>query len=162
MIPGLSPTTRPEAAFHPGQSQSSPGFGGPASSSWQARRKAAALHAWQALPIGRPFGPWATLAVTYLLAAVLTEFMSNSAPAVLLAPVAIAVAASLGVDPRTMLMAVCFAASTSFCTPVGYQTNAMVQHPGGYRFADYLKIGLPLNVLFWLLSTWFIPKFWPF
>jgi len=59
-------------------------------------------------------------------------------------------------------MAVCFAASTSFCTPVGYQTNAMVQHPGGYRFADYLKIGLPLNVLFWLLSVWFIPKFWPF
>lgn len=123
---------------------------------------AAAILAEGTVTLTRSFGPGVTLAVIYLLAAVLTEFMSNTATAVLLAPVAIAVAASLGVDPRPMLMAVCFAASTSFCTPVGYQTNAMVQHPGSYRFADYLKIGLPLNVLFWLLSVWFIPKFWPF
>jgi len=123
---------------------------------------AAGILAEGTLALTKPFGPWATLAVIYLLTAVLTEFMSNAATAVLLAPVALAVAASLGVDSRPLLMAVCFAASTSFCTPVGYQTNAMVQHPGGYRFADYLKIGLPLNVLFWLLSVWFIPKFWPF
>lgn len=123
---------------------------------------AAAVLAEGTLSLTKPFGPWATLAMIYLLTAVLTEFMSNAATAVLLAPVALAVAASLGVDSRPLLMAVCFAASTSFCTPVGYQTNAMVQHPGGYRFADYLRIGLPLNVLFWLLSTWFIPKFWPF
>ena len=68
----------------------------------------------------------------------------------------------MGVDPRPMLMAVCFAASTSFCTPVGYQTNAMVQHAGGYRFADYVRLGLPLNRLFWVLCVWLIPRFWPF
>ena len=123
---------------------------------------AAAVLAEGTLSLTKPFGPWATLAMIYLLTAVLTEFISNAATAVLLAPVALAVAASLGVDSRPLLMAVCFAASTSFCTPVGYQTNAMVQHPGGYRFADYLKVGLPLNVLFWLLSVWFIPRFWPF
>lgn len=123
---------------------------------------AAALIAQGTVALTGSVGPWATLAVLYLLTAVLTEFMSNNATSVLLAPVALAVASSLGVDPRPLLMAVCFAASTSFCTPVGYQTNAMVQHPGGYRFADYLKIGLPLNIIFWLLSVWFIPKFWPF
>jgi len=123
---------------------------------------AAGILAEGTLALTKPFGPWATLAMIYLLTAVLTEFISNAATAVLLAPVALAVAAALGVDPRPLLMAVCFAASTSFCTPVGYQTNAMVQHPGGYRFADYLKVGLPLNVLFWLLSVWFIPRFWPF
>lgn len=123
---------------------------------------AAAVLAEGTLSLTKPFGPWATLAMIYLLTAVLTEFMSNAATAVLLAPVALAVAASLGVEARPLLMAVCFAASTSFCTPVGYQTNAMVQHPGGYRFADYLKIGLPLNLLFWLLSVWLIPRFWPF
>lgn len=123
---------------------------------------AAALLADGAIALTRPFGPWATLAAIYLVTAVLTEFMSNAATAVLLAPVALAVAEGLGVSARPLLMAVCFAASTSFCTPVGYQTNAMVQHPGGYRFADYFKIGLPLNALFWLLSVWFIPRFWPF
>ena len=123
---------------------------------------AAAVLAQGTVALTGSIGPWAALAVLYLLTAVLTEFMSHSATVVLLAPVALAVASSLGVDPRPMLMAVCFATSTSFCTPVGYQTNAMVQHPGGYRFADYIKIGLPLNILFWLLSVWFIPKFWPF
>ncbi len=123
---------------------------------------AAGLIAGATVDLTKPLGPWVTLAVIYVLAAVLTEFMSNAATAVLLTPLALAVAANLGVNPRPLLMAVCFAASTSFCTPVGYQTNAMVQHPGGYRFADYLKVGLPLNLLFWGLSVWFIPKFWPF
>lgn len=115
-----------------------------------------------ALVLTGSFDPWVTLAVIYLVTAILTEFMSNNATAVLLAPVALAVAESRGVEAKPLLMAVCFAASTSFCTPVGYQTNAMVQHAGGYRFVDYLKIGLPLNVLFWLLAVWFIPRFWPF
>ena len=123
---------------------------------------AAAILAEGTVTLTSSFGPWATLAVIYLLAAVLTEFMSNAATAVLLAPVALAVAASRGVDPRPLLMAVCFAASSSFCTPVGYQTNAMVQHPGGYRFTDYVRIGLPLSIMFGLLSVWFIPRFWPF
>ncbi|MBS0662914.1 MAG: SLC13 family permease [Verrucomicrobia bacterium] len=123
---------------------------------------AATLLAEGALTLSRPFGPLGALAILYLVTAILTEFMSNGATAVLLAPIALALADSLGISSRPLLMAVCFAASTSFCTPVGYQTNAMVQHPGGYRFADYLRVGLPLNLTFWVLCVWLIPRFWPF
>ena len=68
----------------------------------------------------------------------------------------------MGIDPRPLLMAVTFAASTSFCTPIGYQTNAMIYNPGGYRYTDFLRAGLPLNFLFWLLAVYFIPRFWSF
>ncbi|MFP7722340.1 SLC13 family permease [Lysobacter sp. A3-1-A15] len=108
------------------------------------------------------FGPGVTLSAIYLLTAVMTEVMSNNAAAVLVVPVAIAAAESLGVDAKPYLVAVAFAASTSFATPVGYQTNAMVYAAGGYRFSDFPKIGLPLNIIFWMMATVLIPRFFPF
>lgn len=106
--------------------------------------------------------PWIALAMLYAVTALLTEFLSNNATAVLLTPVAISLADSLGVDPKPFLMAVCFAASTSFATPLGYQTNAMVYHAGGYRYTDFVRVGLPLNLLFWGISVALIPRFWSF
>lgn len=107
-------------------------------------------------------GPLLTLAVVYLLTAVMTEVMSNNAAAVLVVPVAIAAADMMGVDAKPFLVAVAFAASTSFATPVGYQTNTMVYTAGGYRFADFPKIGLPLNLLFWAMAVVLIPRYFPF
>jgi di/tricarboxylate transporter len=126
------------------------------------RSGTAAWIAQNALGVVGPFGPVAVLAVLYLMAAVLTETMSNNAAAVLLAPIAISTAEGMGIDPRPMLMAITFAASTGFSTPVGYQTNTMIYNPGGYRYADFLRTGVPLNLVFWVLSTIFIPRFWSF
>ncbi|HLP07774.1 MAG TPA: SLC13 family permease [Opitutaceae bacterium] len=106
--------------------------------------------------------PVFALGALYLFTALLTEFMSNGATAVLIAPLAIGAARGLGVDPQPFLMAVVFGASAGFATPVGYQTNAMVYTAGGYRFTDFLRLGLPLDLLFFLIAMWGIPHFWPF
>lgn len=118
--------------------------------------------AQNAIVLLNQFGPGVTLSAIYLLTSVMTEVMSNNAAAVLVVPVAIAASESLGVDAKPFLVAVAFAASTSFATPVGYQTNAMVYAAGGYRFSDFVRIGMPLNVIFWMMATVLIPQFFPF
>lgn len=112
-------------------------------------------------PLAR-FGPLYILAAFYMFTAVLTETMSNNAAAVLLAPIALSVADLLGVSPRPLLVAITFAASTSFATPIGYQTNTMIYAPGGYRFFDYTRVGIPLNLIFLIIAVLLIPVFWPF
>jgi len=108
------------------------------------------------------WGPGALVAALYLFSSILTAFMSNNATVALLIPVVLAVAGSLGIDSRPLVMAVTFAASLDFMTPFGYQTNTLIYGPGRFRFADFLRVGTPLNIIFWILATIFIPRFWPF
>jgi di/tricarboxylate transporter len=108
------------------------------------------------------WAPWVAVSVLYLATSLVTEMVTNNAAAIVLTPVAIRMGVELGVDPKPLILAVCFAASASFLTPTGYQTNLMVYGPGGYRFTDYLRFGAPLNLLFWIVATICIPLFWPF
>ena len=106
--------------------------------------------------------PYVLLSLIYLITIILTEVSSNAATAIIMSPIALAVAANFGFDPRPFIFAVCFAASASFITPIGYQTNLMVFGAGGYKYKDYLKVGLPLAIGFWIMASFLIPVFWPF
>ncbi len=108
------------------------------------------------------WAPWIAVSVLYLVTSLATEVVTNNAAAVILTPVALSMAAALEVEPRALILAVCFAASASFMTPTGYQTNMMVYGPGNYRFADFTRIGLPLNLMFWLLASVLLPVLFPF
>jgi di/tricarboxylate transporter len=92
----------------------------------------------------------------------ITEMITNNAAAILLSPVVIQIADDLGVNARPFLVAVMFGASASFATPIGYQTNTYVYGAGGYRFSDFVRVGLPLNIIVWLAAKILIPLMWPF
>jgi di/tricarboxylate transporter len=102
------------------------------------------------------------LACLYLATSVLTEVLSNNAAVVLMAPIGIELGLTLGVDPRPFIIAACVASSASFSTPIGYQTNTYVYSVGGYRFADFIKIGLPLNLLYLVGTVTLVPLLWEF
>ena len=105
--------------------------------------------------------PFLMILCVYFLGLIMTEFLSNNAVAVIYTPIAIELAVSLGLDPRPFAVAVMFSATLAFATPVGYQTNMMVYGPGGYRFSDYMRIGIPLNIITGLVASALIPLLWP-
>ena len=105
--------------------------------------------------------PFLLVWAVYLMTSVLTETVSNNAVAVVVTPITVALAGAVGVDPRPLVVAVMVAASASFATPIGYQTNMMVYGPGGYRFTDFLKVGIPLNLSVGLIASALIPLIWP-
>jgi di/tricarboxylate transporter len=112
-------------------------------------------------PVMTVLPPFFIVLAVYLLSSILTELVSNNAVAVVMTPVAIGLATALGVDPRPLVVAVMVAASASFATPIGYQTNTLVYGPGGYKFADFLKFGIPLNLTLAPIASFVIPMIWP-
>ena len=106
--------------------------------------------------------PYVLLATIYFITMILTEISSNVATAIIMVPIAIAVSGQLGLESRPFVFAVAFAASASFITPIGYQTNLMVYGPGGYKFSDYIRVGLPLSLLLFLTAVIILPNIWSF
>ena len=111
---------------------------------------------------GEGLDPVIILAVLYGVTFILSAFISNAAVAVMLTPIGIMLATILNVDPRPFLVAICFGASCSFMTPMGYQTNMMVFAPGQYRLKDFFQMGIPLTLVFWITAVYWIPRFWAF
>ena len=123
---------------------------------------AADFIAHSTINLSKGFGPLGVLVAIFIITNVFTEIITNNAAAAITFPIALAAATQLGVDPKPFFITICVAASASFSTPIGYQTNLIVQSIGNYKFSDYWKIGLPLNILALIISMLVIPRFWPF
>ena len=123
---------------------------------------AAELYANGFLSLFAGFGPQGVLVALIVLTSLLSHVLSNNSTAVLLVPIGLAAAAALQVDPRPFVVGICFGASACFATPIGYQTNLLVYGPGGYRFTDFMKLGMVLNVVVWVGASLLIPRFWSF
>ena len=122
----------------------------------------AALIARHIIDMAHNIGPYALLAILFIITNIFTELITNNAAAALSFPIALSVATQLGVDPTPFFVVICMAASASFSTPIGYQTNLIVQGIGSYKFTDFVKIGLPLNLITFLISVFMIPLIWKF
>ena len=108
------------------------------------------------------YGPHVLLAMVFIITNLFTELITNNAAAALAFPLALSISAQLGVSPTPFFVVICMAASASFSTPIGYQTNLIVQGIGNYKFTDFVRIGLPLNIITFLISVFLIPLIWPF
>ena len=122
----------------------------------------ASLIAQHIISMADDLGPYALLAIIFIITNIFTELITNNAAAALSFPIALSVASQLGVDPKPFFVVICMAASASFSTPIGYQTNLIVQGVGGYKFMDFVKVGLPLNITTFLISVFLIPQIWKF
>ncbi len=122
----------------------------------------AKFYAHEFILLLRDLGPTAILSGFLLFTSLSTQLLSNNATAVLFMPIAVSAALELGVDPKPFIIAICFGASACFASPLGYQTNLLVYGPGGYRFTDYFRLGIPLNLLILVMGSVFIPLIWPF
>ena len=107
-------------------------------------------------------GAWGALALLYIVTLLITELITNNAAAALAFPLALETAAKFGVDPMPFFIAICIAASAGFATPIGYQTNLIVQGAGNYKFTDFVKVGLPMDLIVMIISVGLIPLIWPF
>ena len=112
--------------------------------------------------LSHDYGPYVLLAILYIVTNVITELITNNAAAALAFPLALSIANQLGIDPTPFFIVICIAASAGFTTPIGYQTNLIVQGIGNYKFTDFVRVGLPLNIIVFLISIFLIPLLWPF
>ena len=108
-----------------------------------------------------PLGPLTIIGTLFLISMAASQFMPNPAVAVLMAPIAITTATSLNLSPYALVMVVALGASTNFISPVGHPANVLIMGPGGYKFSDYIKVGLPLTVIVLLIAVFVLPIFWP-
>ena len=113
-----------------------------------------------AVPLFLDLSPFWALVAIYFLTSLLTEIVTNAAVAVIMTPIVISLAGMIGIDPRALVVAVMFGASASFASPVGYQTNTLVYAAGNYRFSDFLKIGVPMNIIIGVVSCLAISQFY--